>query len=65
MDKITLGEFLSASGISSLDNSSDALNSNGRSLRENGVVLQVTIDYRNADSVFFGTRCVTEVMINI
>ena len=61
-DKVTVQELLEASGTSGLDMPSDAINSRGRSLREKGCVLRVSIFYQNWYSTWFGTRLGT-VMI--
>jgi len=55
VDKLLLKDILQAANIS-LDDTSDAMNSNGRSYRKNGVVLQVLIDYRNAETFTVGTN---------
>lgn len=53
VDKIWLSEFLQAANVS-LNATSDALNANGRTYRQNGIVLHVMIEYKNADFVWFG-----------
>ena len=55
VDKIRVAELLQAAGIKSLGDPSDALNAQERTYRENGVVLHVTIEYKNADKTWFGT----------
>ena len=55
-DKISLQEILEAGGVASLDLPSDSINSKGKTFRERGMVLQVTIYYQNWFDTWFGTR---------
>ena len=57
-DKIRLTELLSAAGIESLNQKSDALNARSRTYRENGIVLRVIIEYANSEKKLFGTKYV-------
>lgn len=55
-DKISLQELLEAGGVVSLDQPSDSVNSKGKTIRERGMILQVTIYYQNWFKTWFGTR---------
>ena len=55
-DRITLRELLLAAGVSSLDQPSDVLDARGRSFRQRGCILRVTIFYQNWMSVWMGAR---------
>ena len=46
-DRITLGELLEAAGVQTLDQPADGLDARGRSYRERGCILRVTIFYQN------------------
>ena len=54
--QVTVGELLRAAGVSSLEEESDTVNAKGRSFRERGLILRVTIFYQNWFSCWFGTR---------
>ena len=55
-DKVSLQQLLTAAGVESLDEISDAVSARGRSFRERGCVLRVTIFYENWYCTWFGTR---------
>lgn len=46
--------------MDSLDQESDAVNAQGRTIRERGSILRVTIHYQNWFSTWLGTRCVRD-----
>ena len=49
---------MEAAGVDSLDQESDAVSAKGRTIRERGCILRVTIHYQNWFSTWLGTRCV-------
>ena len=57
-DRLTLLDLLTAAGVQSLDQPSDDLDARGRSFRERGCVLRVTIYYQNWMSTLVGARLV-------
>ena len=61
-DKVSLQQLFSAAGVVSLDESSDAVSARGRSIRERGCVLRVTIFYENWYSTWLGTRYVCSTL---
>ena len=56
--KLVVGELLNASGLSSLDWESDSVTSQGRSYRERGCILRVSIFYQNWFNTWLGTTYV-------
>jgi hypothetical protein len=54
-DKLVIGELLNASGLHSLDWESDSVSSRGRSYRERGCILRVSIFYQNWFNTWLGT----------
>ena len=54
--QVSLQELLVAAGVGSLDVASDTVNSKGRSFRERGVILRVTISYQNWFNTWIGAR---------
>lgn len=55
-DKVTLYELLTAGGVVSLDDLSDAISAKGQTFRQRGIVLQVLIYYQNWYNTWWGTR---------
>lgn len=55
-DRLTLQELLLAAGVTSLDDPSDILDARGRSFRQRGCILRVTIFYQNWMSTWMGSR---------
>lgn len=53
--QLVLGELLNASGLYSLDWESDLVSSRGRTYRERGCILRVTIFYQNWFNAWLGT----------
>lgn len=51
---------MEAAGVDSLEQESDAVNAQGRTIRERGCILRVTIHYQNWFSTWLGTRCVRD-----
>lgn len=54
-DKLPVQWLMEAAGMEGLDDVSDSVNANGRSFRERGCVLRVSIFYQNWYSTIFGT----------
>ena len=57
-DRLTLRELMRAAGLESLDEISDVLDARGRSFRERGCVLRVTVFYQNWMDTWVGARWV-------
>ena len=55
-DKLPVQWLLEAAGMKGLDDVSDSVNAKGRSYRERGCVLRVSIFYQNWYNTWFGTR---------
>jgi len=55
VDKILLRDFLKAANVS-LDAESDALNAKGRNYRQNGLILHVSIMYKNSHRSWIGVE---------
>lgn len=55
-DRLTLEELLAAAGVGSLDQLSDVVDARGRSFRQRGCILRVTIYYQNWRSTWLGAR---------
>jgi hypothetical protein len=55
-DRVTIQGLLLAAGVQSLDEPSDILDARGRSFRQRGCILRVTIFYQNWMSMWIGTR---------
>ena len=59
LSQLILGELLNASGLNSLDSESDSVTSRGRSYRERGCILRVSIFYQNWFSTWLGITSVS------
>jgi len=55
VDKILLKDFLIAANVS-LDEVSDALNAKERTFRQNGLILHVSIMYKNSEKMLYGVN---------
>ncbi len=55
-DRLTLDDLLKASGLESLDETSDVLDARGRTFRQRGCILRVTVFYQNWMDAWVGTR---------
>lgn len=55
-DKLPVQWLLEAAGMKGLDEVSDSVNAKGRSYRERGCVLRVSIFYQNWYNTWYGTR---------
>jgi hypothetical protein len=55
-DRLSLKEILAAGNIDTLDQPSTAISAKGKSIRERGLIVKITIHYQNWFFTWFGTR---------